>query len=260
MDRIVPVLSTGPRAPSCRASSSAPASSIGPAGSGPTRRPSPRSSASSRRTCSTRSCRSAGDWPRRRSRWPTAGSRPASSGSCSASWASACSASTTSRCSPRSRRPGRLLFVEENIRQHGDERWASRSTPFRTWIALHETTHAFEFEAHPWLRPYLASRLERQMSAVRQRRPGDGPRGAARPRPFAPRRGRRRALDGAPDGRRAEAPVPRDPGGDEPARGLQRLRHGRGRPRAGPRRRADQCPVPRAPDASGRRSSGRCFG
>ncbi len=36
--------------------------------------------------------------------------------------------------------------------------------PFRTWIALHETTHAFEFEAHPWLRPYLASRLERQLT------------------------------------------------------------------------------------------------
>lgn len=59
--------------------------------------------------------------------------------------------------------PGRLLFVEENIRQ------TARSLglplgPFRTWIALHETTHAFEFEAHPWLRPYLASRLERQIS------------------------------------------------------------------------------------------------
>jgi uncharacterized protein (DUF2342 family) len=36
--------------------------------------------------------------------------------------------------------------------------------PFRTWIALHETTHAFEFEAHPWLRPYLAERLERQLT------------------------------------------------------------------------------------------------
>ena len=36
--------------------------------------------------------------------------------------------------------------------------------PFRTWIALHETTHAFEFEAHPWLRPYLADRLERQLA------------------------------------------------------------------------------------------------
>lgn len=59
--------------------------------------------------------------------------------------------------------PGRLLFVEENIRQTA----AALNVPlgpFRTWIALHETTHAFEFEAHPWLRPYLASRLERQMS------------------------------------------------------------------------------------------------
>ena len=58
--------------------------------------------------------------------------------------------------------PGRLLFVEENIRA------TARSLgvpvgPFRTWIALHETTHAFEFEAHPWLRPYLAERLERQL-------------------------------------------------------------------------------------------------
>ena len=35
---------------------------------------------------------------------------------------------------------------------------------FRTWIALHETTHAFEFEAHPWLRPYLRERLERQLA------------------------------------------------------------------------------------------------
>src|SRR5439155_25606941 len=37
--------------------------------------------------------------------------------------------------------------------------------PFRAWIALHETTHAFAFEAHPWLRPYLAERLERQLAA-----------------------------------------------------------------------------------------------
>ena len=59
--------------------------------------------------------------------------------------------------------PGRLLFVEENIR-------ATASTlgvpvdQFRTWIALHEATHAFELEAHPWLRPYLRERLERQLA------------------------------------------------------------------------------------------------
>lgn len=59
--------------------------------------------------------------------------------------------------------PGRLLFVEENIR-------ATASTlgvpldHFRTWIALHEATHAFELEAHPWLRPYLRERMERQLA------------------------------------------------------------------------------------------------
>jgi coenzyme F420 biosynthesis associated uncharacterized protein len=58
--------------------------------------------------------------------------------------------------------PGKLLFVEENIRQTATALDVPID-PFRTWIALHETTHAFEFEAHPWLRPYLADRLERQL-------------------------------------------------------------------------------------------------
>jgi coenzyme F420 biosynthesis associated uncharacterized protein len=60
--------------------------------------------------------------------------------------------------------PGRLLFVEENIRQTASTLGVPLDA-FRTWIALHETTHAFEFEAHPWLRPYLADRLERQLAA-----------------------------------------------------------------------------------------------
>jgi coenzyme F420 biosynthesis associated uncharacterized protein len=59
--------------------------------------------------------------------------------------------------------PGKLLFVEENIRQTAAVLDVPLD-PFRTWIALHETTHAFEFEGHPWLRPYLAERLERQLS------------------------------------------------------------------------------------------------
>ena len=59
--------------------------------------------------------------------------------------------------------PGRLLFVEENIRATARALDVPLG-PFRTWIALHETTHAFEFEAHPWLRPYLAERLERQLT------------------------------------------------------------------------------------------------
>ena len=61
--------------------------------------------------------------------------------------------------------PGQLLFVEENIRQTATTLGVPLG-PFRTWIALHETTHAFEFEAHPWLRPYLAERLEGQLSLV----------------------------------------------------------------------------------------------
>ena len=61
--------------------------------------------------------------------------------------------------------PGRLLFVEENIRAVA----ATLNVPledFRLWIALHETTHAFEFEANTWLRPYLRERLERQLVGV----------------------------------------------------------------------------------------------
>jgi coenzyme F420 biosynthesis associated uncharacterized protein len=63
--------------------------------------------------------------------------------------------------------PGQLLFVEENIRATA----AILDVPladFRLWIALHETTHAFEFEAHPWLRPYLAERLERSLTGLIQ--------------------------------------------------------------------------------------------
>jgi coenzyme F420 biosynthesis associated uncharacterized protein len=59
--------------------------------------------------------------------------------------------------------PGRLLVVEENVRATARALGVPVG-PFRTWIALHETTHAFEFEAHPWLRPYLAERLERQLT------------------------------------------------------------------------------------------------
>jgi coenzyme F420 biosynthesis associated uncharacterized protein len=74
--------------------------------------------------------------------------------------------------------PGQLLFVEENVR-HTARTLGVPLEPFRTWIALHETTHAFEFEAHPWLRPYLADRLERQLGGL-SRSAADLPRDAAR--------------------------------------------------------------------------------
>ncbi len=59
--------------------------------------------------------------------------------------------------------PGRLLYVEENIRASARQLGIPLDD-FRLWIALHETTHAFELEAHPWLRPYLKERLERQLT------------------------------------------------------------------------------------------------
>ena len=51
---------------------------------------------------------------------------------------------------------GRLHFVEPNITATA----AAMRLPlaeFRTFIALHEATHAFEFEAHPWLRDHFAA-------------------------------------------------------------------------------------------------------
>ncbi|MEO8252389.1 MAG: zinc-dependent metalloprotease [Chloroflexota bacterium] len=51
---------------------------------------------------------------------------------------------------------GRLNFVEPNISASA----AALGVPlaqFRTFIALHEATHAFEFEAYPWLRDHFAA-------------------------------------------------------------------------------------------------------
>lgn len=62
---------------------------------------------------------------------------------------------------------GKLYYVEPNIR--GVE--AKLSLPkddFRMWLALHETTHAFEFEAHPWVRVHFNSMLERYMVYMKQ--------------------------------------------------------------------------------------------
>lgn len=50
---------------------------------------------------------------------------------------------------------GRLHFVEPNIVATA-RAMRIPLDDFRTFIALHEATHAFEFEAHPWLRPYFA--------------------------------------------------------------------------------------------------------
>jgi coenzyme F420 biosynthesis associated uncharacterized protein len=62
---------------------------------------------------------------------------------------------------------GKLYYVEPNIR--GVE--AKLHLPkedFRMWLALHETTHAFEFEAHPWVRVHFNELLDRYMGFMKQ--------------------------------------------------------------------------------------------
>lgn len=63
--------------------------------------------------------------------------------------------------------PGKLYFVEPNIR--GIERKLSiPREDFRMWLALHETTHVFEFEAHPWVRQHFNALLDRYMQFLQQ--------------------------------------------------------------------------------------------
>ncbi len=62
---------------------------------------------------------------------------------------------------------GKLYYVEPNIR--AVERMLDLPRDdFRMWLALHETTHAFEFEAHPWLRAHFNGLLEQYMEFLKQ--------------------------------------------------------------------------------------------
>jgi coenzyme F420 biosynthesis associated uncharacterized protein len=62
---------------------------------------------------------------------------------------------------------GKLYFVEENIA--ATERLLGiPAEQFRLWIGLHEATHAYEFEAHPWIAGYLNSRISEHMQAMTQ--------------------------------------------------------------------------------------------
>ncbi len=63
--------------------------------------------------------------------------------------------------------PGRLYYVEPNIRA-AEKTLGLPSADFRMWLALHETTHAFEFEAHPWLRDHFNGMLERYFAFLRE--------------------------------------------------------------------------------------------
>jgi coenzyme F420 biosynthesis associated uncharacterized protein len=59
---------------------------------------------------------------------------------------------------PRPGGAGTLLFVVPNIAAF-EKDWSLDRTEFRTWVALHEATHRFEF-ARPWSLPHFRGLLE----------------------------------------------------------------------------------------------------
>lgn len=62
---------------------------------------------------------------------------------------------------------GKLYYVEPNIR-HIEATLGLPSDDFRMWLALHETTHVFEFEGFPWVRPYFNSMLEEYFAYLKE--------------------------------------------------------------------------------------------
>jgi coenzyme F420 biosynthesis associated uncharacterized protein len=60
---------------------------------------------------------------------------------------------------------GKLYYVEPNIRQIEQTLGMPRND-FRMWLALHETTHAFEFEGNPWVAQYFNMLLGEYLETV----------------------------------------------------------------------------------------------
>lgn len=61
---------------------------------------------------------------------------------------------------------GKLYYVEPNI-ANVERVLGLPADDFRMWLALHETTHAFEFEAHPWVRTYFNGLLGEYMEFLK---------------------------------------------------------------------------------------------
>jgi len=70
---------------------------------------------------------------------------------------------------------GKLYFVEPNIRML-ERSLDVPADEVRKWIALHEATHAHEFEVNPWVRGYLNGQLERYLRSMAEEltNPGAG--------------------------------------------------------------------------------------
>ncbi|HSD49550.1 MAG TPA: zinc-dependent metalloprotease, partial [Actinomycetota bacterium] len=65
---------------------------------------------------------------------------------------------------PRPAGAGALLFVVPNIAAF-ERDWSLDRTEFRTWVALHEVTHRFEF-SRPWALPRFRELLEDFLSTL----------------------------------------------------------------------------------------------
>ncbi len=62
---------------------------------------------------------------------------------------------------------GKLYFVQPNIARV-EQMLGLPADDFRLWLALHETTHVFEFEAHPWVRQHVNGLLETYFGYLNQ--------------------------------------------------------------------------------------------
>ncbi len=73
----------------------------------------------------------------------------------------------TTEESTNSEPSSRIYFVEPNIRRL-QQRLEIPPDAFRLWIALHETTHAIQFQVAPWLAGYLGSLIESYVESFRE--------------------------------------------------------------------------------------------
>jgi coenzyme F420 biosynthesis associated uncharacterized protein len=69
--------------------------------------------------------------------------------------------------SPDPRVRGALYFVEPNISRL-QRTLGLRDEDFRLWIALHEASHVFEFEAFPWVRGYFNDLLRQFLGQMNE--------------------------------------------------------------------------------------------
>ena len=75
--------------------------------------------------------------------------------------------------SPDPEQRGTLYFVEPNIARVQTQLGLS-DEDFRLWIALHEVTHVFQFEAFPWVRAYFNDLLSQFLGQLTDQLSGLG--------------------------------------------------------------------------------------